>query len=77
MQARLIYSGFVRNVFIVARNGLFNQQKGVGMERLTSNKPASDMNIFELAYNSCYTDEKRKVCENASKCLKLDWSKEK
>lgn len=31
------------------------------MERLTSNKPASDMNIFELAYNSCYTDEKRKA----------------
>ena len=29
------------------------------MERLTSNKPTSDMNILELAYNSCYADEKR------------------
>lgn len=28
------------------------------MERLTSNKPTSDMNMFELAYNSCYADEK-------------------
>lgn len=29
------------------------------MERLTSNKPTSDMNMLELAYNSCYADEKR------------------
>lgn len=28
------------------------------MERLTSNKPTSDMNMIELAYNSCYADEK-------------------
>jgi hypothetical protein len=28
------------------------------MERLTSNKPTSDMNMLELAYNSCYADEK-------------------
>lgn len=27
------------------------------MERLTSNKPASDMNVLELAYNSCYADK--------------------
>lgn len=29
------------------------------MERLTSNKPTPDMNMFELAHNSCYADEKR------------------
>lgn len=29
------------------------------MERLTSNKPTSDMNMLELAHNSCYADEKR------------------
>ena len=28
------------------------------MERLTSNKTTSDMNMLELAYNSCYADEK-------------------
>lgn len=28
------------------------------MERLTSNKSTSDMNMLELAYNSCYADEK-------------------
>lgn len=28
------------------------------MERLTSNKTTSDMNMLELAYNSCYIDEK-------------------
>lgn len=28
------------------------------MKRLTSNKPTSDMNMIELAYNSCYADEK-------------------
>lgn len=28
------------------------------MERLTSNKSTSDMNMLELAYNGCYTDEK-------------------
>lgn len=28
------------------------------MERLTSNKPTSDMNMIELTYNSCYADEK-------------------
>lgn len=27
------------------------------MERLTSNKLASDMNVLELAYNSCYADK--------------------
>lgn len=27
------------------------------MERLTSNKPTSDMSIIELAHNSCYADE--------------------
>lgn len=27
------------------------------MERLTSDKQTSDMNIFELAYNSCYADK--------------------
>lgn len=27
------------------------------MERLTSNKPAFDMNVLELAYNSCYADK--------------------
>lgn len=32
-----------------------------GMERLTSNKPTSDMNMLELAYNSCYADEKCKA----------------
>jgi hypothetical protein len=31
------------------------------MERLTSNKPTSDMNMIELAYNSCYADEKCKA----------------
>nr|DAF80337.1 MAG TPA: hypothetical protein [Bacteriophage sp.] len=31
------------------------------MERLTSNKPTSDMNMLELAYNSCYADEKCKA----------------
>lgn len=31
------------------------------MERLTSNKPTSDMNMLELAYNSCYADEKSKA----------------
>nr|DAY13621.1 MAG TPA: hypothetical protein [Bacteriophage sp.] len=29
------------------------------MERLTSDKQTSDMNMIELAYNSCYADEKR------------------
>lgn len=28
------------------------------MERLTSNKTTSDMNMLELAHNSCYIDEK-------------------
>ncbi len=28
------------------------------MERLTSNKSTSDMKMLELAYNSCYADEK-------------------
>lgn len=28
------------------------------MERLTSDKPTSDMNMIELAHNSCYADEK-------------------
>lgn len=28
------------------------------MERLTNNKLISDMNMLELAYNSCYADEK-------------------
>lgn len=37
---------------------LINFLKGAGMERLTSNKPTSDMNMLELAYNSCYADEK-------------------
>ena len=32
-------------------------QKGAGMERLTSNKPADSMPIIELAHNSCYVDE--------------------
>lgn len=27
------------------------------MERLTSNKQTSDMNMLELAHNSCYADE--------------------
>nr|DAT49544.1 MAG TPA: hypothetical protein [Caudoviricetes sp.] len=27
------------------------------MERLTSNKKVSDMNVLELAYNSCYADK--------------------
>jgi hypothetical protein len=31
------------------------------MERLTSNKKVSDMNMIELAYNSCYADEKCKA----------------
>lgn len=31
------------------------------MERLTSDKQASDMNMIELAYNSCYADEKCKA----------------
>lgn len=31
------------------------------MERLTSNKPTPDMNMFELAHNSCYADEKCKA----------------
>ena len=31
------------------------------MERLTSNKQTSDMNMIELAYNSCYADEKCKA----------------
>jgi hypothetical protein len=29
------------------------------MERLTSNKEASDMSMIELAHNSCYADDKR------------------
>lgn len=33
-------------------------KKGAEMERLTSNKTTSDMNMLELAYNSCYIDEK-------------------
>lgn len=31
------------------------------MERLTSNKPIPDMNMLELAYNSCYLDKERKA----------------
>lgn len=31
------------------------------MERLTSNKNVSDMSMIELAYNSCYIDNKRNV----------------
>lgn len=31
------------------------------MEKLTSNKKVSDMNMIELAYNSCYADEKCKA----------------
>lgn len=31
------------------------------MERLTSNKPIPDMNMLELAYNSCYVDKERKA----------------
>lgn len=31
------------------------------MERLTSDKQTSDMNMLELAYNSCYADEKCKA----------------
>lgn len=31
------------------------------MERLTSNKPTSDMDMLELVYNSCYADEKCKA----------------
>lgn len=27
------------------------------MKRLTSSKPTSDMNVLELAYNSCYADK--------------------
>ena len=33
-------------------------KRGAEMERLTSNKTTSDMNMLELAYNSCYIDEK-------------------
>lgn len=33
-------------------------KKGAEMERLTSNKTTSDMNMLELAHNSCYIDEK-------------------
>nr|DAX11558.1 MAG TPA: hypothetical protein [Bacteriophage sp.] len=31
------------------------------MKRLTSDKQTSDMNMIELAYNSCYADEKCKA----------------
>ena len=27
------------------------------MERLTTNKPVSEMNMVELAHNCCYADE--------------------
>jgi len=37
---------------------LGSAKKGAEMERLTSNKTTSDMNMLELAQNSCYIDEK-------------------
>lgn len=37
---------------------LESAKRGAEMERLTSNKTTSDMNMLELAYNSCYADEK-------------------
>lgn len=33
-------------------------KRGAEMERLTSNKTTSDMNMLELAHNSCYINEK-------------------
>ena len=37
---------------------LESAKRGAEMERLTSNKTTSDMNMLELAHNSCYIDEK-------------------
>lgn len=37
---------------------LESAKRGAEMERLTSNKTTSDMNMLELAHNSCCIDEK-------------------